>query len=176
MDRSRAARSIERIAELLDAIEELGDISTGVEWERFDLSELIFKIVEREEVRLSAGVEVIGPARLPVTGSPALVDLALAKGIENAAESTEIGPNPKSALLLNWGVTDRDAWFVVIDDGVGLAPNIDVFGFAKSDKEGHLGVGLALASEAIKAMSGTLTLEANAGSGATLRATWPIQI
>jgi signal transduction histidine kinase len=174
LDGSKALRSIERIAELLDAIEELAEIEARTESVQFDLSDLVLKVADREGARLNSMTEMIGPGGIQATGIPGLVDIALAKGIENAAESTAIGPKPNSSIVINWGVTDRDAWFAVIDDGAGLTPDVDVFGFGKSSKEGHLGVGLTLAAKSIKAMSGTLTLEPNGGDGATLRATWPL--
>lgn len=172
---SQAARSIERIAELLDAIEELGSIGARSELEKLNLSDLIVAACEREEARLSLRVQAHGPKDLQASGSPGLIDLALAKGIENAAESTAAGPHPEVPITVNWGVTDRDAWFAIIDDGAGLTPSIDPFSFGRSDKEGHLGVGLTLASKAMKAMSGDLALESNASGGATLRARWPLK-
>lgn len=173
-NRSQAARSVERIGELLDAIEELGDLTTQREAEALDLSMVIRQTCEREEVRLGSDLEPVGPRSVEVSGSPVLIDLALAKGIENAAESTADGPNAMAPIVVNWGATDRDAWFAVLDEGAGLASDIDAFAFGKSDKDDHLGVGLTLASKAIKAMSGSIRLEPNRAGGATLRANWPI--
>jgi signal transduction histidine kinase len=172
---SRAIKSVERIGELLDAIEQLGDLPSNGESEPLDLSDVAMAACERERKRLSVAVESAGPDSAYVVGNRMLIDLALAKAIENAAESTVGGPAPRSPVVVNWGVTDRGAWFAVIDDGVGLAPGIDAFAFGRSSKIGHLGVGLTLASKAIGALGGTVILEPNATGGATLRAAWPVE-
>lgn len=172
VETSRAAAAITRISSLLDAIELLGSLGADVDVIRLDLSALVIDISKREEDLLGRLISLGGPQSVDVSASNALIDLVLAKGIDNADESMRIAGDT-GGIVINWGRTDRNAWLAVIDRGVGLPPGLDVFGFAKSSKEGHLGVGLTLARRAMTAMSGTLSLEPNAGGGATLRATWP---
>jgi signal transduction histidine kinase len=175
VESSRAAASVQRIADLLDAIELLGAIGSEFDFEQFDLTECLATAADREADRLNVEISLAGPPSVRVSGSASLVDLVLTKSIENAADSIRGSDSTKGSIVVDWGRTDRDAWFTVIDDGTGIAPGIDVFGFGRTTKEGHLGVGLTLARRGITALGGTLSLQDNHGRGASLRAAWPQQ-
>jgi signal transduction histidine kinase len=173
-DASKAMASVKRIGDLLDAIELLGVLGRSIGRDEFDLSDCLMGVAAREEGRLGVEVSLTGPTSLVISGSPSLVDLVVTKAIQNAVDSADtVEPGPHT-VVISWGATDREAWIAVIDAGAGLIPGVDAFGFGKSSKKGHLGVGLTIARRAMTVLSGTVTLEPNSGRGATFRATWPL--
>lgn len=123
----------------------------------------------------------LSPARrdpVVTTGDPTLVEMAVANALRNAIEAVlQLGePNPND-IVLNWGVTDTDSWIVVLDEGCGLPAGWDRLTepgtSTKSKNEGHLGMGLPIATRAIESMRGTFQLTPRSGGGVSCEMRWP---
>ena len=125
--------------------------------------------------RCKVGIDLVGPEKLITQGAPRLVEFAVKNAIANACESSEVvSPADQRAVTVNWGATDRDAWVAVLDFGAGLEGGIEYFGFAKSSKEEHLGVGLTIARRAARSLGGDVSLEEREDGGVTCRLQWRI--
>jgi len=146
--------------------------------QEFDLSGLARGIVDIEMTGHRARVELAGSTPLLVIGDSTLVELTLANGIRNAIEAveqlhTKLDDIPP--VVINWGETDRDVWVAVLDKGAGPPLAIGrAFEIGSTTKEGHLGMGLATARQAVESLSGTVTLALRSeGGGARFEFRWP---
>ena len=151
---SRTKTSLDRVRSFLDAIERLRKASAAPAIQEFDLTDLVVRVAEIEEIQGRAILESfesetggdIGSVdesepvgqkpvvklslarRDPVvtTGDPALVELAVANAVRNAIEAVlEVWEAHRNSVILNWGVTDNDSWVVVLDEGCGLPAGWD---------------------------------------------------
>jgi signal transduction histidine kinase len=174
---SQTRRDLERLSDLLDAVERLGLASESGPAEDFDLSELLLETIAREAEVF--GVEILdrGPRPVLVVGERRLVELAARTGVVNACEALKgFESDSDRPLVVAWDRTDRDAWISVIDQGPGPSEDLlDPFEFAATtkDEEEHLGVGLAIAKRAVASLGGSISLRAGATAGAVYEVRWP---
>lgn len=173
-DNSRVAEQIERLGDLLSAIQTLSASASVPEIEQLDLSELV-KYVVREEGRADVRVELAGSRPLVVYGDPLLLEIAIRNGVRNAIEACAELETPEHRLVVvSWGQTERDVWVAVLDRGPGLPANINrVWDIGISNKEGHHGMGLASARCAIESLGGEVQLRADSERGAIFELRWP---
>ena len=164
---SRTCRDLETLHALLDAVERLGQAAATPTLDEFNLGGLVHDTAARVATDTGIAVERTGPRPLLIHSDGALVELAVRNGLQNACEATErVAEADREAVVVSWNTTDRDFWVVVLDRGFGLpADSRDPFKFADSRKEGHLGVGLALARQAARTLHGDVTLTARSGGG-----------
>jgi signal transduction histidine kinase len=107
-----------------------------------------------------------------VVGDPGLVRLALDNAIRNAVEATEQGP---TAVIVNCGGADGDAWIVVLDEGKGLPtdfPNAFDPGTTTKSRDQHFGLGLAIADQAIRSLGGSIRLIPRDPRGTSCEIKW----
>jgi signal transduction histidine kinase len=104
--------------------------------------------------------------------------LCLSNGLRNAIEATagaggDLGNRP---ITISWGHTDVDCWVSIMDLGVGFKGNLQrAFEMGTTTKSGHLGMGLAIAYQALASMSGRLMLVPNQ-RGVRFEMRWPKQL
>jgi signal transduction histidine kinase len=177
-DTSKTREQIERLQELLRALDRLSQAAVAPSLSEFDLSALIRGVVESEAPTRKVKVDLAGPTPLVVVGDPGLVDLALGNGVRNAIEAVEglyAGKDDPPSVVINWGETDRDVWIAVLDRGPGPPVAVDrAFEIGSTTKENHLGMGLATARQAVISMSGTVFLRLRTETGgAQFEFRWP---
>lgn len=157
---SNTRKQVDRLAAILRAIETLGTISMRPKLERVNMRRLLEEIVESERTEDGGEIYLEGPASAPIDTDPGLVRLIVGNAVKNSCESTQqVGDRPTRITVL-YGLTDRDGWVTVIDNGIGLptGSSTSLFEMGTSTKEDHLGMGLALSKEATRALNGRLRL------------------
>lgn len=168
---------IDHLKALLHAIDELNSAASAPSFSEFDLSQLIQRTASGEVADDDVAIELPGPTPLLVAGDEQLVGLVLQNAIRNAVEATKRAANDSSlpSIVINWGETERDYWVAVLDEGRGPPTGMDrAFGIGSTTKEGHLGMGLAVARQAIHSLSGAIDLQPRSKEGgARLTFRWP---
>lgn len=168
---SRTARELERLGEILQAIEDLGRAAGVPSFQTFNLSELIRDIAAREQEASESSVTVAGRDELIVTADSTLVGMIVRNGLANAIEATS---QPDAPVVINWGATDRDYWVAILDEGRGLPARLqNILGIGTTNKKGHMGMGLAIADRAAKSLGGSITLGQREPRGAKFEFRWP---
>lgn len=149
---SRTKEGIDRIKNLLDALDRLRLASEPPQVLEFDLTDLAGQVASQErlhyadalstdsmntddEAREASETSSMGPSATlelartdPVVtiGDPALVEMALANTLRNAIEAVlEMPSDHDGYITLNWGRTDLDSWISVLDNGCGLPDGWD---------------------------------------------------
>lgn len=167
---SETEQAIERLQAFLRAMRSLQEASSAPDLEEVNLTELILHVVaenpkpDRVEIRCARDDQVI------VIADPALLRLAIANAIRNAIEACQQQvPRRDGHVVINWGITDRDAWVAILDDGCGLPEGWDkawVPGTTTKSKKEHFGMGLSNARSAIRSLGGTIRLRPQDGGTA----------
>lgn len=175
---SRTKRQIDRLADLLRALDRLSRAANAPVLEEFDLSTLAHGVVEAETTGHKVRVDLAGPTPLVVIGDPTLVVLTLANGVRNAIEAVEqlhATSEDIPPVVVNWGETDRDVWIAVLDKGPGPPSAAGrAFEIGTTTKKGHLGMGLATAQQAATSLGGAVTLGLRSEEGgARFEVRWP---
>jgi signal transduction histidine kinase len=162
-DSSRTAVHVDRMARLLRAIETLGRVAGTPRIERFDLSLLVVRLVEAEQLAAEIVMKVEGPSRLVLSTDPDLIELVVGNALRNAAEAVSEN-STAGEIAVVYGGTDREFWVTITDNGKGLPSGSSdrLFDVGTSTKEGHLGMGLALSIEATRTLGGQLRLSGTA--------------
>lgn len=174
---SKTKSQLDRLNSLLDAIDRLSSAASAPSLKEFELSELIRRTARGEEAEHDVKVQLAGPSPLIVSGDEHLLELILQNAIRNAIEASEKAvddstPNP---VVVNWDETDRDYWVAVLDEGDGPPVGLErAFDIGTTTKRHHLGMGLAVARQAIQSLSGTISLSPRSKEGgARLEFRWP---
>jgi signal transduction histidine kinase len=163
-----------RLERILTAIDTLRRAASSPNLVELDLAEIIRRVADTEKIPDSVEITFGGPRPFIVLTDQALVELALANGIRNALESAG-SVDPKSPIVISWGDTDRDYWVAVLDDGTGIPAGrtSSVFEIGVTSKRDHLGMGLALAKQAVTSLRGEISLTPRTPRGAAYKFSWP---
>lgn len=172
---SKTRMQVERLGALLRAVETLGKISTQPRLEQIDLGKLLREVVESEREAFDVDIRLEGAPALLVLADPSLVRLIVGNGLKNSCESVRGVADREGTVVVIYGATDREVWITVSDTGLGLPSGSShtLFEMGTSTKEDHLGMGLALSSEAARALGGTLILTTKSG-GTSLEFVFPL--
>jgi sensor histidine kinase regulating citrate/malate metabolism len=101
--------------------------------------------------------------------------LALTNGVKNAIEATEalVPLDIREPVAVNWGTTDIEQWVAVIDQGAGLdIAKEQAFRMGESAKDGHSGIGLSIAQQAMESLEGSCSLSPGTPKGAEFNMRW----
>ena len=174
-DASATRRSLDRLNEFLAALSRLRRAASAPKIEEFSLDEIVYRCIQ--ETHVPDGIQVLkaGPQPCIVEGDSSLISLSLANGLRNSIEATVAvgGDNAWLPITVAWGTTDIDYWISIVDAGIGFKGNIQrAFDFGTTTKSGHLGMGLAIASQAMASMAGRVMLVPNE-RGVRFEMRWP---
>lgn len=137
------------------------------------LAQAVRNAVEAIEDR--RGADLGGLAEEPNTGSATGSVEVADPGVGLTTSVSGIAPSSPS-IVINYGITDRDYWVVVLDDGIGLPAGADqvfeMWATGKS-KSKHFGIGLPLARRAMATLDGTVELQPREQGGAACEIRWP---
>jgi signal transduction histidine kinase len=177
-DSSRTKVQIDRLGELVRALDRLSRATVAPTLSEFDLAELVARVADGETPDRRVKVHLAGTSPLLVLGDPSLVEIALSNALRNAIEATEtVYPQQVEApaVIVNWGETERDVWVTVLDRGPGPPVAVErAFEIGSTTKENHLGMGLATARQAIRSLAGDVSLGPRAETGGgRLDLRWP---
>jgi signal transduction histidine kinase len=174
-DTTQTKAYLARMDRLLDAMELLAEVASGGAATHFDLGDLVRDIASDHRERFGVEVDVVDASSAFVTTNRGALELIVRNALTNACESSlDSSASHPPAIVVSYGRTDRDGWVSALDRGVGLPAGVYVFAFATSRKDGHDGVGLALARQAAISIKGELTLVNRDGGGAAMQFTWPL--
>lgn len=177
-EKSQTYIQILRLERILGAIDTLRRAASPPSLVELDLAEVIRRVGETEQ--RSSGMDVAiafgGPRPFIVLCDQALIELALTNGIRNAIESTgSVTGRDKPPVVITWGDTERDYWIGVLDEGLGIPAGrtSSIFEIGITSKRDHLGMGLALAKQAVTSLHGEISLSPRTPRGAAYRFSWP---
>jgi signal transduction histidine kinase len=159
-DNSSTKHHVRRLTETLGAIQSLAQIATRPQMVVLDIAPLVGRIVNAHEVAFGLSIAIAGPHRLVLTTDQRLLDTVLSNGLKNACEAVSEAEERTSSVSVLFGGSDREVFFTVLDNGVGLPLGTDeqLFEMGTSTKADHLGFGLAHALEAATALGASLSL------------------
>ena len=171
---SRTRQKIEHLKRVFLAIEQLSCASSVRRIEEFDLAELLNDIVCAEVGHVQVDVSLHGARPMLIISDPALLRLAVSNGVRNSVEALiESQLGEPHEIVVTWGETDVDYWVAVLDDGSGvIGPSESAFRGGSTTKEGHSGLGLTIARQAVETLRGSCNLYAGAGRGARFEIRW----
>lgn len=167
-----AVDTTRRLRELVnEAVGVLREESSSPAGYRVPVREIIAGAVRRSEPAARAAgvvIEVDAPADLELSARPAnLAGLVLANLVANAIEAS-----PRGSRVQITARTDGEmAEFSVLDEGVGLPPEIqaNLFQPIRSTKPGGGGIGLAISRQIARHAGGELQLAARNGKRTEFR-------
>lgn len=174
---SGTKRNIDRLDELLSAFSRLQRAAAAPKVEEFSLDEAIQRCIQETEIPAGLIVQKAGPQPCVVEGDKNLILLCFSNGLRNAIEATVAlqGEIEKFPITVAWGHTDVDCWISIVDVGTGFKGNVHrAMEMGTTTKTGHLGMGLAIADQALASMAGKLLLVPNQ-RGVRFEMRWPKQ-
>jgi signal transduction histidine kinase len=166
--------AVSRMSDLLEALQSLGEAAQSPKQTQFDLSELVAARVKLEGLAESVVLARSDP--MLVNGDPALVALAFVNLARNAVEATSAALS-ETKVVINWGRNDSVAWIAVLDEGDGLPPDalsaaLEI-GTTTRTADGHFGLGLPIALQAMQSLGGEIVLQPRRDGGTAAEARWP---
>ncbi|WP_095193788.1 sensor histidine kinase [Pseudomonas sp. Irchel 3A7] len=176
---SHCKRRIEALQDTFDGIEELKKATSVPRPIDMDLALFIDELSKLENIGDQVEITLVGIKPLIVFCDRSLLRLALCNGIKNAIEATLLTATEqhKPSIVISWGTTDHDCWISIIDNGPGLASDVNrSFTLGESSKSGHLGFGLGIAKQAIETLRGRISLSNSAAGGARYELRWSLNL
>lgn len=172
---SKTCRTAGDLKNFADALEALAAVSRGARLREIQLADVVASAAELPQGTLwPVVVDLI--TGLVVVADGGLLRAAVANCVRNALEASEEAPYKTQPVVITGGRTDRDAWVAIHDDGVGLpeyAANLLEPHHSSKSGPGHFGLGLTIASRAMRAMGGSVRLENRRPRGVTCELRWP---
>lgn len=169
-DDSKLSAEFEKLAQLIDLFGRWRRVNSRPRFTRVNIGELIQEVVEDEGVK---GVPIIfnGDRSLcTIITDREYLKAALANGLRNAVQAVEMkggARNGNEGVTLTYGVTDKEYWVAINDDGIGLQRDFEyIFKSTTTTKPGHSGLGLPIAREAVLKLGGKLSLTPSVRGGA----------
>lgn len=165
---SRSDDSMVRVETFLGALRLLNTAARVPVLDEVNLGQVIQHLLAelRDEERSLVAVD--GPD-LSVLSNSGLLQLIVRNGLRNALEVT--APSNIHRVTVSWGRTAGAGYFIsVVDKGPGppIGAGLHAFELGSTTKSGHLGMGLAIASQAAEALLGSLVLRPGESGGAVL--------
>jgi len=150
---------------------------TRIEWEETDLHALLDKVLSElalliHEARVTVHRE-FDPTIAPMEVGVVQLRSAFYNIIQNAVQAMPRG----GSLYVSTRSLEEGVLVEIRDTGVGIPPDAleKVFDpyFTTREREGGVGLGLALAKSAVEAHGGSLTVQSQPGIGTAMRITLP---
>ncbi len=174
---SSTSRNLDRLDDLLSAFSRLQRAAGAPKIEEFSLDEIVQRCIQDTTLPEGVLIQKAGPQQCVVEGDSSLILLSFNNGLRNAIEATVAtkGDVYDLPITVAWGHTDVDCWISIVDLGVGFKGNIQrAIEMGTTTKSGHLGMGLAIANQALASMAGQLLLIPN-HRGVRFEMRWPKQ-
>ena len=149
--------------------------------ESVDLNQLVTSTVDLlhgELVRRKTNLEVALAEGLPtISGDPVQLQQVLLNAVMNAMEAMGSNPPWQRVVKVMTRADGNQVQAVVVNSGHGIAPEHQTRLFQPffTTKDHGLGLGLSICSTIVKTHGGKLSIENNAGAGATVTVTLPIR-
>jgi signal transduction histidine kinase len=174
-DESNTRRALDRLDDFLAALSRLRKAASAPKGEEFSLDETIQRCIHDTPIPEGAQIQRSGPQPCIVEGDSSLISLAFSNGLRNAIEATvAAGGNPADhPIVVTWQTTNAECWISIVDVGIGFKGNLErAFQIGTTTKPGHLGMGLAIADQAVASMGGRVMLVPNQ-RGVRFEMRWP---
>lgn len=157
------------------AIVKLYNASKPASMEEFDLAEAVRNCLPYDLDHQRCRVSFAGSQPTMVQGDPALIAVAVTNTLRNAIEASlpVATDSHKPPIIVNWGVTDRENWISIIDEGTGFGGNIAGAFEIGSSTKGHSGHGLPAAKAAMLSLSGKIEMIPQEDRGCAVNLSWP---
>lgn len=165
---SQSDNSLLKIETFLSALRALNTAARVPIFEDVNLGEVTKQVITELPDEERSLVAVTGPD-IAVLSNGGLLQLIVRNGLRNALEVTPPGGGQR--VVVSWGHTAGPGYFIsVVDRGPGppIGAGSHAFDVGSTTKPGHLGMGLAIASQAADALSGSLVLRPGEAGGAVL--------
>ncbi len=162
---SRAGEVIGRVRKLVRKGESKSEL--------IDLNQLVestMHLLRGEFIRRKVNVDFVPAKNLPmISGDPVQLQQVLLNLIMNAMEAMSAKAPSQRAINITTRANDKKIEVAIVDCGPGVAAENKTRLFEPffTTKQHGLGLGLSICSTIIKAHGGTLSIENNAGVGAT---------
>jgi PAS domain S-box-containing protein len=165
-------RESQRLQRRVRALLTLARAQTATEAPKLEvvpLCELVTETVESLEPQPRVPVEIGCPPELAALANRDLLERVVANLVANAAQYTSEG-----RIIVSVSPVEHDlVELAVADTGPGIAPEqrermFERFFRGARDRDGF-GLGLAIVSEAVRAMNGTIAVDAAEGGGTVVR-------
>lgn len=161
-ERSDTQRGLDRMEALVAGLARLRQAASAPKIEEFSLTSCIYEWIREEVSAHPVSVLRAGPQESLVETDKSLVCLAFSNGLRNAIDATmalALERNHCPHIAVNWGITDKDVWIVIVDTGIGFRGSVArAFEIGSTTKAGHLGMGLATAQQAMISLGGSVGL------------------
>ena len=168
---SQSARAFDRVEALLGGIRELNTASQVPTLETVEISEFLVSLAAEFHSDTAEAIATSGP-EMVVRSSRTLLQTMIRNGLRNAFDAS--GANG-GLPVLTWGSAGEEYFIAVLDSGVGPPAGVErAFEIGRSTKDGHLGMGLAIAGRAAAALGGEATLRRRPEGGAVFEYRGPV--
>jgi signal transduction histidine kinase len=166
---------LDLLSDLLDAVRHLKRAAAVPRYAEFDLSEIVTATVDSLR-DTTEGIEIrfAGQAPFLVSADKESMRLALVNGLRNAVEAVRgMSRSEPPQIAINWGRGGVENWLVIIDSGPGFPGDpATALKLGVTNKEGHIGYGLATAQFAMQSMQGDVLLSNDPAGGAKFELRW----
>ncbi len=131
-----------------------------------EVSALMTPVARQKGIRV---VEDLADRLPPLRLDPEKMKQVLINLVRNGLEAMSQG----GTLTLESSASEDAVAIRVVDTGVGIEPDLDIFNFFTTTKRGGTGLGLPIARRIVEAHGGTLTFQSAPGRGATFSIALP---
>ncbi|MEZ9349372.1 sensor histidine kinase [Vibrio splendidus] len=173
---SKLKSDLEDLEDVIITFENWRKVEQSPRYKTTKVSKLIDEEITRQIKKSTIKIDNNISTSIEVITDPAILKIAISNAIRNAVEATNLSSISSSPIIINGGLTDKNFWVSIIDNGSGLAKEFDIlFQSRFTTKTGHNGLGLAIIKKAVSALDGKWELKNGAIRGAEFHLELPLR-
>ena len=172
---TKTFKLLNRLTEVMSAVRTLKKAASVPNYSEFDLASLVSELRDTLPIgHEGIQIRIAGPRPFLVEADRDQMSLVITNGLKNAIEAVrEHSFRDPPELVLNWGRAGYENWLVLMDTGPGFSGDPGAaLKLGNTNKEDHIGYGLAMALQAMHSMEGVVQLSNNADGGAKFELRW----
>ena len=173
-DHSQTKKLLDQINDLIEAVRNLKRVAATPNYTEFDLADLVASSISLPEfASANVNIRIAGPKPFLVHADRTAMQIALSNGVRNAIEAVLENQEQSRNITVNWGRGGVENWLVVLDSGAGFIGDPEAaLKLGVTNKQDHIGYGLATAQYAMRSMEGDVLLSNNKDGGARFELRW----
>ncbi|MEZ8198175.1 sensor histidine kinase [Vibrio splendidus] len=164
---SKTSKELQLLEETMQSFEDWIKVEQSARFTKVEISKVVHDEIASLQSKFGASISSTLSESLLFETDRSMFRIIISNALRNAIQATGSHNFDSNPILVNAGVTDRELWVSIIDNGTGLKEEQSVLMKSKyTTKPGNRGLGLAILNKAVTALNGEWELKNGASRGA----------
>lgn len=175
-ENSKTFKDLDYLDKMINTFEDWLKVEQAARYKKIFISEALDSEIEILNKQCNITFVNNISKSLEIVTDEALIRIIVSNVLRNSIQATKLANQLTSPIMINGGVTDRELWLSIIDQGCGLKDPQEVMITSRfSTKPGNKGFGLTILNKAVSALNGSWELKNGVVRGSEFHLEIPIR-